>query len=428
MVSTYYKTDSYIDDLLQDVLKYGERMTKERPSSYYEMVGRLFIMFGVISTTAGELYYQEKESRRTLLAIKKIDYHRRIVSFNLLHEGLKGILGAVPLFRDRDYQKYPQVDVDDVLSVREEFKCLEQLPECGQGKAKKTNFDATALAYKMFDMIFLGLKGILMLLQSLHDDQQMLHANPEKRVQRWNRMMEDYREREWEEDKLLLQERLDSHIRQHGRDKASLTRLMNQIDNEATNQLLGGMVTALNRHFLNQKDHITYVFDNRDKLTQEQINSHLRFVHIHQLLEQEIALCDLRQPAIGAYADLFTCRAAQEMAELLAPTIARFVDFKHNYHYAAWAMAMKDAGLIYANRRNGTAMVRFINEAFREQVDKPTLFRYLNKDDDFEKIKDQYEVIHSIIDQALGRASEKDYFCQEDHLFFERLAVITKAM
>ena len=91
-------------------------------------------------------------------------------------------------------------------------------------------------------------------------------------------------------------------------------------------------------------------------------------------------------------------------------------------------MAMKDAGLIYANRRNGTAMVRFINEAFREQVDKPTLFRYLNKDDDFEKIKDQYEVIHSIIDQALGRASEKDYFCQEDHLFFERLAVITKAM
>ena len=118
MVSTYYKTDSYIDDLLQEVLKYGERMTKERPSSYYEMVGRLFIMFGVISTTAGELYYQEKESRRTLLAIKKIDYHRRIVSFNSLHEGLKGILGAVPLFRDRDYQKYPQVAVDDVLSER----------------------------------------------------------------------------------------------------------------------------------------------------------------------------------------------------------------------------------------------------------------------------------------------------------------------
>ena len=84
-------------------------MTKERPSSYFEMIGRLFIMFGVICTTAGELYYQVKESRRTLLAIKKIDYLRRIASFRALYGGLKEVLGAVPLFRDRDYQKYPQV-------------------------------------------------------------------------------------------------------------------------------------------------------------------------------------------------------------------------------------------------------------------------------------------------------------------------------
>ena len=170
-----------------------------------------------------------------------------------------------------------------------------------------------------------------------------------------------------------------------------------------------------------------YVFDNRDKLTQEQINSHLRFVLIHQLLEQEIALCDLRLPAVGAYADLFTCRAAQELSTLLAPVIARHVDFRHNYHYAAWAMAMKDVGLIYADRRNGTAIVRFINEAFREQVDKASLFRYLNRDDDFEKIKDQYEVIRSIINQALGRASEKDYFQNESDTFFERLVVLRKA-
>ena len=91
-------------------------------------------------------------------------------------------------------------------------------------------------------------------------------------------------------------------------------------------------------------------------------------------------------------------------------------------------MAMIDTGLIYADRRNGTAMVRFVNEAFGEQIDKPTLFRYLKRDDDFEKIKDQYEVIRSIINQALGRTSKKDYFCQEGHLFFERLKVITKAL
>lgn len=46
MISNYYKTDSYIDDLLQEVLKYGERMTKERPSSYYEMVC-MFLTIGI---------------------------------------------------------------------------------------------------------------------------------------------------------------------------------------------------------------------------------------------------------------------------------------------------------------------------------------------------------------------------------------------
>ena len=96
-------------------------------------------------------------------------------------------------------------------------------------------------------------------------------------------------------------------------------------------------------------------------------------------------------------------------------------------YYAAWAMAMIDTGLIYADRRNGTAMVRFVNEAFGEQIDKPTLFRYLKRDDDFEKIKEQYEVIRSIINQALGRTSEKDFLQNESDTFFERLVVLRKA-
>lgn len=297
-------------------------------------------------------------------------------------------------------------------------------------RQKKTNFDATVLAYKMFDMVFLGMKGIPILLQSLYDDQQMLQANSEMRVQRWKRMMNDYREKEWKEDKRLLQKRLDNHIRLHGRDKASLTDFMNQIDNEATNQLIGGMVVTLNHLFLNHQDHVTYIFDNRDKLTKEQITCHLKFVHIHQLLEQEIELCDLRQPALGAYADLFTSRAAQELAGLLAPTIARNVDFRHHYHYAAFAMAMRDAGLTYADKRNGTPLAKFVNETFREQIDKTTLFRYMNKDDGLEKIKDRYTLILSIIRQALGQEPEKgqDHFTNEGDAFFQRLSVLKKAL
>jgi hypothetical protein len=72
--------------------------------------------------------------------------------------------------------------------------------------------------------------------------------------------------------------------------------------------------------------------------------------------EQEMELSVLRQPAVGAYADLFTSRAAQEMAELLAPTIAKYVDFEHGYQYGAWVKAMIDLKLIRTDKSNGINM------------------------------------------------------------------------
>lgn len=403
----------------------GDRMTKESPVASYEMIGRLFIVFGVVCKTAGEMYELEKESRRTFLDLIGSDYEQYIALFEAQRVALRRVLGRVPLFRDRDYQKYPQVVVEDILSVKEEFLPLEQLPFCGNRKAQECYFDATRLAYKMHDMIFLGLEGIVKLIQGMHDHQQMLPVHPEMRTTRWQRMVDDYREHEWENDKQLFLKRRDDHVSQYGCDKTSLTELMKQIDNEAVNQLFGGIVATLNRHYLYQDDHVTYVFENRNQLTREHIIQHLKFIHIHKLLEQEIALCDLRQPAVGAYADLFTSRAAQELAEILAPVIAKHVDFRHNYHYAAWAMAMMDMGLIYAERRNGAQMMHFINRHFlkgdNQMKSQNQLTQWINKlagrkfgqltpdnlsktllnEDDFMKLKDAYWQSLSIINKVL---------------------------
>jgi len=401
MLLSCCKSVSCINDLLRHAMESGDRMTKESPVASYEMIGRLFIVFGVVCKTAGEMCELEKESRRTFLDLMRSDYERHIALFEAQRGALRRVLGRVPLFRDRDYQKYPQVAVEDVLSVKEEFLPLEQLPFCGNRKVQEIYFDATRLAYKMHDMIFLGLEGIIKFLQGMYNHQQMLPTHPEMRAKRWQRMVDDYRENEWEDDKQLFLKRRDDHIRQYGCDKASLTVLMKQIDNEATNQLFGGMVATLNWHYLHQDDHVTFIFEKRDKLTREQIIQHLKFIHIHRLLEQEIVLCDLRQPAVGAYADLFTNRAAQEMAEILASTIAKKVDFKHGYQYGAWVQVMEDLKLIRADKRNGTAITRFVNKTFGEEIDKTTLFRCLGKEDDFGKIGDLYNSILSIIRQEI---------------------------
>jgi hypothetical protein len=349
---TSCKREGCINDLLQRVLDYGERMINEPPYSLYEMEGRLMSLFGTVCVAAGEMHDLEKKARRTLLAPKGFDFQRDIAKFKGLRETLKGILDSVPLFRDRDYQKYPPLTIDDITSVREEFIHLEQLPHCDRGRAKSVHFDATTLAYKMYDFIFMGLKGIALLMQNMFDDHLMLHTNPEMRAKRWQRMVDDY---------------LENH------------------DETGTCPLSD------------------YIFDNQDKLTLEQINGHLKTIHHRQLLEQEKELHDLRQPAVGAYADLFTCRAAQEMTELLAPIIAKYVDFEYGYQYGAWVKAMMDLRLIRTDKRNGTAIIRFVNKTFGKQIDKTTLFRCLSKEDDFEKIRDLYEAILSVISQEMGR-------------------------
>jgi len=191
MKITNCKTNGCVNDLLQRVLDYGERMAKEPPYSFYEMEGRLMSLYGTVCVAAGMMYDLEKETRRSLLVPKGFDFRRDIARINGLHETLKGILDAVPLFRDRDYQKYPQLTIDDIESVREEFIHLEQLPHCDRGRAKSVHFDATTLAYKMYDLIFLGLKGIALLLQNMLDDYLMLLSNPEMRAKRWQRMVDD---------------------------------------------------------------------------------------------------------------------------------------------------------------------------------------------------------------------------------------------
>ena len=423
---TDYKRDGRINDLLQRVLDYGERMTNEPPFSFYEMEGRLMSLFGAVCVSASMMYHLEKDARRTLLVPQSIDYYRKIPQFKGLYETLKGILGSVPLFRDRDYQKYPQITVEDVLTVKEEFVLLEKLPHCDRGMARSTNFDATALAYKMYDIIFVGLKGIILLLQNMFDDRQKLQTNAEMRARRWQRMMDDYVEKQWDSDRLLVEKRLDEHIRLHGSDKASLMALLHQLDNES------GRLISLSDP--------TFIFDNRDTLTQDQVNSYLRYIHCRKLLEQEIALCDLRQPAVGAYADLFTNRAAQELAMLLAPVIAKHVDFRHNYHYAAWAMAMMDMGLIYAERRNGAQMMHFINRYFlkgdNQMKSQNQLTQWINKlagrkfgqltpdnlsktllnKDDFMKLKDAYWQSLSIINKVLQNDLRKMGFAPYLHL------------
>ena len=64
---------------------------------------------------------------------------------------------------------------------------------------------------------------------------------------------------------------------------------------------------------------------------------------------------------------------------------------------------MVDLKLIRADKRNNTAITRFVIRTFGEQIDKTTLFRCLRNDHDFKKIKDLYQSILSVVHQEIAR-------------------------
>ena len=397
-----------IKALLDRVLDYGERITKEQPFTEYEKQGRLLSMFGVVCTTALEMYRMEMESKKTLLLpILPFDYDRLITRLEELQNSLRKILDRVPLFKERDYLAYPQLTIDDIEEFKEKFMAFERLPQCDNGRVKKTNINIVEFAYHMYDTFFMGLTTIAHSLQKMRDDEQMLGNNHDLLSKRWNLMMKRYLENEWLTDKQVFQNKLDEYINQFGKDKTTLEMFLKQLDRDATDLLSIEMLVTLNRLYLNGEDHLSYIFDHRHELKQEHITRHLCFICCRKLVEQEIELFDLRQPAAGADANLFTCRAAKELVELLIPAITDRVDFDYSYQFAAWVKAMMDLNLIYSNKdennkRNGTLIVNYVFKAFRERIDKSTLFSYINKEKEFEKIKEQYELIMNICDSASG--------------------------
>lgn len=243
-------------------------------------------------------------------------------------------------------------------------------------------------------------------------------------------MERTYKEVSWENDREKFLRAINHYVAMHGNTKQTLENFLHYVDVIAVNRqpkLLG----LLNEHYLNGDNYVMFVFANRDQFTNDDIIRHMTFRNCRKLLLQQIERFDLQQPVPGAYGDLFTCRAAQELTELLVPTIATYVDFKHGYQYAAWAMAMMDMKLIHADKRNSVQIMHFVNKHFGEQIDSATtLSRWTGKlfgarfgtldicnleksgytIEEFNKMQDFYWHSLCIINKVLGRNLQTENF------------------
>ena len=453
-----------IAPLLQHTLDVGRCCATERSWGTSDLFGKMIEFYGLTCVAANTMAEVEQEMRGTMLNLYPMDYCLLSVEVKGMLSMWEHLMTNSPILKHRDYQKYPPVEFDGIQSVREKYKGVEQLVDGGM--ISDLVIDFCDYVYKMYDIIRLGLNTIFEKLCNLACDVKMLEENCELRVKRWLCMERRYKEVSWENERAKFLRELDYYVAEHGNSKQTLENFLQHMDIIAVNrqpQLLG----LLNEHYLNGDNYLMFVFTHRDQFTNNDIICHMNFRNCRELLIKLIECFDLQQPVPGAYGDLFTCRAAQELAELLVPTIATYVDFRHGYQYAAWAMAMMDLKLIHADKRNSMQIMHFVNKYFGEQIETATtLSRWTGKlfgarfgtldkcnlrksgytIEEYNKMQDFYWHSLSIINKVLGRNLQtegftpylyeehsnvpdlKDYVSNGSDQFFDRLETLKQAL
>lgn len=276
----------------------------------------------------------------------------------------------------------------------------------------------------MSEAIDNGLKKISKTLRDINKEYENIKKDSQQQENCIKCLERNYESGNWKNDRMRFIERVNDYTLHKDKNKETYQNFLTKWDYEATDPYGNKTLTMLNECFLNNENLAKIIIENRDKFSFDDIAQHFLYIKGRKMLLQHIDSFELREPANEEYKDLFVNKAAQKLAFILANTIGMYVDFKHNYQYAALQMAMQDLKLIYKDKNNGKQMMKFINNTFLandEKIsDQSTLTKCTGKLlgssfgmmdennlkgnftlDDFNKLKNNYWLCLSIINNIL---------------------------
>lgn len=441
-----------IERKLNHVLDMGKRIIDLYPHiTCTERAALLLAMTAAVRQTAANMRTVAALLRKNLLDPFRIDYIDFARKVENLHKIWEEELKGAPIFHNLDNRSMPitnpneialKEDTDYDLTIRtsheDHFDFLE---------ARVGLMDNASLMCEAIDK---GLEQIGKTLREIVDDYLKLKADSEKQDKCLKELEKQYEELMWEDDQDRFVREVEMFItlRNHSREQETFLLFLERLEWEATDPHDIKVLAELNEWYLSGQRPAAFIVENRDKLNIEDIARHFRFVRCRNLISQKVESFDLLLPADEEYKNLFVNLASQELAFLLATTIGLYVDFRHNYQYAALQMAMQDLGLIYNDGRNGIQMRDFINKAYLKNdkliKDQKTLTDWTGKllgsmfgamderhllgnysSEDFEKMKDYYWLCLSIINKVVQLDLEELQFAPYLHEEHENTPSIT---
>lgn len=392
-----------------------------------ERVGLMLAMTAAVRQVAANMRTVAALLRQNLLdpfGIDYTDYARKIE--NLQKIWCEELMGA-PIVHNLDTLSRPITDPSEIaLKEDSEYNFVIRTEAEDPFDFFETRIGLMNNAPLMCEAIDTGLEQLGNVLRGIVDDYLQLKGDREKQDECLRQLEEQYEELMWDNDEERFVDEVKEYTEVSGDKKQSTyKRFQSRLERQATDPHDNKVLAELNESYLEGQRPAFFIVENRDKLTIEDLARHFRFVRCRKLLCRHIERFDLLQPADEKYGILFKNKAAQELANLLKPTIAITVDFRFDYQYAALQMAMQDLCLIYRDKNNGLQMMEYINSVYKpkgEQIkDQTTLTKCTGKllgnkfgtmdennlkgnynKTDFEKLKDHYWLCLSIINKVVG--------------------------
>lgn len=434
-----------IERKLNHVLDMGKKIIDLYPHiTCTERAAQLLAMTAAVRQIAANMRTVAALLRKNLLDPFRIDYTDFARKIENLHKIWEEELKGAPIFHNLDNQSLPIIDPTEIaLKEDTDYDLTIRTSDENNFDFFETRVGLMDNAPLMCEAVDIGLEQIGKTLREIVEDYLNLKADSDKQDKRLKELENLYVESMWEDD----QERFISEVEEYtqvsgDKNKNTYQRYLMRLDREATDPHDIKILAELNEWFLDELRPAAFIVENRDKLTIEDLARHFRYVRCRHLLCRHVESFDLLQPADEEYKNLFISQAAQELAFLLATTIGTYVDFRHNYQYAALQMAMQDLGLIYNDSRNGVQMRDYVNKAYLKN-DKPikdqkTLTDWTGKLlgckfgmmdeqhlqgnfllEDFEKLKDYYWqclcIINKIVQIDLQELHFAPYLYSEHH-------------
>ena len=143
------KQKQEIAPLLQHTLDVGRCCATERSWGSSDLFGKVFQFYSLTCVAAKTMDEVEDEMRGTMLNLYPMDYSLLSVEVKGMLSMWDQVMSISPILKHRDYLKYPPVELDDIQSVRDKYKGVEQLVDGGM--ISGLFIDVCDYVYKMYD-------------------------------------------------------------------------------------------------------------------------------------------------------------------------------------------------------------------------------------------------------------------------------------